>query len=221
MDRRPSFNELIGTTFSLMSGDLAVILCVIAALTIGATYTDIAAPMAGLAIGIAALVAEYYLLRRLIDRYELRSADRFAGFGSFFILGLITGLGIALGFVLLIVPGIYLSARWSMAGPALLAENEGSGEAMRRSADATRDHILPIALVWALIALPLVAGALLINGLGTMVANAEGNGGTIVALDAVFNALIYVSQVTSWYFGVAIYQLLAAPAETQLGPVFA
>ena len=203
MDRRLSFNELIGTTFSLMSGDLAVILCVIAVLTIGATYTDIAAPMAGLAIGIAALVAEYYLLRRLIDRYELRSADRFAGFGSFFILGL------------------YLSARWAMAGPALVAENEGSGEAMRRSADATRDHILPIALVWALIALPLVAGALLINGLGTMVANAEGNGGTIVALDAVFNALIYVSQVTSWYFGVAIYQLLAAPAETQLGPVFA
>lgn len=221
MNHRLSFNEVIGSTIALMTGDLPVVLGVVAVLTAISTISDFTAPFASFAIAIAVLVTQYYLTRRLIDRQALRSAERSGGFWSFVLLNIYTSLAIGLGFLLLILPGIYLSARWSMAGAALLAENEGSTAARRQSGEATRDHILPIALGWVLIVLPLIIGAFLLGGMDVIERNSGGIGVTVVALDVLFNAMIYLSQVATWYFGVAIYQLVAAPAETRFGEVFA
>ncbi|MGZ3273440.1 MAG: hypothetical protein ACXWKY_07945 [Caulobacteraceae bacterium] len=57
-------------------------------------------------------------------------------------LGLMLGAGIliALGCVLLIVPGVLLALRWSVAGPILVLEGRGVPEAMGRSVDLTRDR---------------------------------------------------------------------------------
>lgn len=50
-----------------------------------------------------------------------------------FLLGLGSAIGIALGFLLLIVPGIILYVMWSVAAPALVEENLGPTEAFGRS----------------------------------------------------------------------------------------
>jgi hypothetical protein len=43
-----------------------------------------------------------------------------------------------------------------------------------------------------------------------------------LGLSVVLNLLLYASQISIWYFGVALYQLLlASPAEAQLDEVFA
>jgi hypothetical protein len=57
-------------------------------------------------------------------------------------LGLMIGSGIltVLGFILLIVPGVLLALRWSVAGPVLVLEGRGIPESMGRSADLTRDR---------------------------------------------------------------------------------
>jgi hypothetical protein len=222
MDRKLSFNEVIGATFALMASDLPAVLGTIAVIAAVSTLLDVAAPTLSNALGIPVLVAQYYLIRRLVERQGLQSADRLGGFGSFFILGIVAGLGIGLGFVCLILPGIYLSARWSMSSAALIAENQGFGRAMSRSWDASRDHVMPIALTWALITLPFIVGALALGGVSAMSERAPGGVQvTIVVLDAISNLLLYASQVAGWYFGVALYQLLAAPAETRLDEVFA
>lgn len=222
MDRKLSFSEVIGATFALMASDLPMALGTIAAIVAASTFLDITSVTLANIIAIPVLVAQYYMTRRLIERQGLQIADRLGGFGSFFLLGIITSLGIALGFVCLILPGIYLSARWSMAGAALIAENQGSGQAMSLSWEASRDHVLPIALTWALITLPFIAGALAAGGVTAMSERAGGGlQVTFVALDALSNLLLYASQVAGWYFGVALYQLLAAPAETRLDAVFA
>jgi hypothetical protein len=58
--------------------------------------------------------------------------------GSLIIAGLVAGFGIAIGLLLLIVPGLYLLTRWSMLVPAIQLEKLSVGEAFSRSADLVR-----------------------------------------------------------------------------------
>ena len=219
MERRLSFGEVIEATFALILNDFPIVLLIIAGTTAAATTIDMTAPSAGNILNILVLVVQYYLIRHLVDRHGLRSADRLGGFGSFFVVGLITGLAVLLGFVLLIVPGFYLIARWSMVDAAVVAENRGFSDAMRRSWDATADNVLPIALAVLTISLPMIIGLTMMFAIG---ASGDERAMSGLGLSIVVNLLLYASQISIWYFGVALYQLLlAGPAKTQLGEVFA
>ncbi|RWO58779.1 hypothetical protein [Mesorhizobium sp.] len=55
-----------------------------------------------------------------------------------FAIALLVGLGVGLGFILLIVPGIMLALRWSVAVPALVQERLGVFGSMARSHDLTK-----------------------------------------------------------------------------------
>lgn len=55
-----------------------------------------------------------------------------------FLLGLLNALGIALGFLLLFVPGVILYIMWSVAAPSLVEERLGPIEAFGRSRYLTR-----------------------------------------------------------------------------------
>jgi hypothetical protein len=49
------------------------------------------------------------------------------------LLGILSTIGFAFGFLFLVVPGIILFVMWSVAGPALVEERLGPVEALRRS----------------------------------------------------------------------------------------
>jgi hypothetical protein len=51
-----------------------------------------------------------------------------------------SGILTVVGFILLIVPGVLLALRWSVAAPALVLEGRSLTEAMGRSADLTKDR---------------------------------------------------------------------------------
>jgi hypothetical protein len=53
-------------------------------------------------------------------------------------LSLLWGLGVGIGFVLLVVPGIILLMMWAVAVPSLVVEREGVFAAFRRSAELTK-----------------------------------------------------------------------------------
>jgi uncharacterized membrane protein len=55
-----------------------------------------------------------------------------------FLLGMLGAIGVALGFVLLIVPGVILYLMWSVAAPSLVEERLGPIEALGRSRYLTR-----------------------------------------------------------------------------------
>ncbi len=62
---------------------------------------------------------------------------------SFWVLlavGIVAGLGMALGLILLVVPGILIFLIWLVAGPVVVAEGTGIGRALQRSRDLTRNH---------------------------------------------------------------------------------
>jgi hypothetical protein len=53
---------------------------------------------------------------------------------------IVAGLGIALGFLALIVPGVLLALRWSVVAQVAAVEHEGWIPALRRSGALTRGH---------------------------------------------------------------------------------
>ena len=57
-----------------------------------------------------------------------------------FAVGILVGLGVGLGLLLLIVPGMMLAVRWSVAVPVRVAEGQGINSALARSATLTRHH---------------------------------------------------------------------------------
>jgi hypothetical protein len=57
-------------------------------------------------------------------------------------LDILVGLGVIVGMILLIVPGVLLALRWSLAIPALVLEGRGIQESMGRSAALTQDRRL-------------------------------------------------------------------------------
>ncbi|HET6657515.1 MAG TPA: hypothetical protein VFG61_06445 [Gaiellaceae bacterium] len=60
--------------------------------------------------------------------------------GTLVAAGLLAGIAIAIGLVLLIVPGLYLMTIWLLIIPAIMLENRGVGESFSRSHDLVRGY---------------------------------------------------------------------------------
>lgn len=65
-------------------------------------------------------------------------------------LSLSIGLLIGLGFIALIVPGVLLAIRWSLAIPVKVLEGKGVGESMSRSSELTKGNRGRIFVIWLL-----------------------------------------------------------------------
>lgn len=78
---------------------------------------------------------------------------------SFAFLGLIKGILITLGFILFVIPGIYLSIRWMFSGLLVIDQNMRPIEALRASSEMTKGHR------WKLLGFSIVSLALFILGI--------------------------------------------------------
>src|SRR3954469_24940321 len=59
---------------------------------------------------------------------------------SAIVAGILAGFGIAIGLVLLIVPGLFLLTIWSMLVPVIVLEGRSAGEAFSRSREVVRGN---------------------------------------------------------------------------------
>ncbi len=60
--------------------------------------------------------------------------------GTLILAGILAGLGIALGFILLIVPGLILLTIWAVIAPVIVLERVGVGAAFGRSRQLVKDN---------------------------------------------------------------------------------
>jgi hypothetical protein len=88
------------------------------------------------------------------------------------LLGILTWLGLTLGFVLLIVPGIILAVVWSVAIPAKVAERTGVLQAFTRSRDLTRGRRWPIFGLFLIYIILMWIIQMVIVGVGLSIAGA-------------------------------------------------
>jgi hypothetical protein len=63
---------------------------------------------------------------------------------SLIVAGILAALGIGIGFLLLIVPGLILLTFWSMLVPVIVIEGTSAGDSFKRSFDVVRGHGWPV-----------------------------------------------------------------------------
>jgi len=140
--------------------------------------------------------------------------------------GLLYGLGIGLGLVLLIVPGLYLATMWAVSGPIIVVERLGVFKAMARSGVLTQNHRWAILGLFALYAIfTLVVQGLIAltipGGWATMAALPGGSMLAVVALVA-FQAIASIVGnvgVAATYF--ELRQIKEGVEVSELANVFA
>ena len=120
-----------------------------------------------LLLSILATSAVYYYLREETEGHPagLKAAAKASleFWSRMFITRFIIGVALFVGFLLLVVPGIYLAVRLALAEPLILAEEVAGFDAMRRSWDLTKGKFWRV-LGWMVLgSLPPLAVAAMIE----------------------------------------------------------
>jgi hypothetical protein len=106
----------------------------------------------GLVAAIVSIVGYFWVQAALVETvHDVRDgrADRTIGetyravqpqLGAVILGGILAAIGIMIGLVLLIVPGLFLLTIWSMLIPVIVLERRSTGEAFTRSREVVRGH---------------------------------------------------------------------------------
>lgn len=129
----------------------------------------------------ASLVLQGAIVHATLADFNGRRADLGEALGAglrhgfpLLLLGVLTGLGLMVGFVLLIVPAIILAVVWSVAVPAKIAEGAGALQALSRSRDLTRGRRWPIFGLFLIYVVLMWILQVVVMGIGLAVASALG-----------------------------------------------
>jgi MFS family permease len=203
MQRKIRVGEVLGEAFAIYRDQAGVLLpvafwlflvaAVIEALTAGAVGLFLLSIVVSLTVGtlyqgmVVGLVSDVQDGRRESSVGDLMRSV-LPVLGPLIGAGLLAALGIAGGFLLLVVPGLYLLTIWAVVAPVIVVERRGVSDAFGRSRQLVRDNGWPV--FWTVVAAFLIA---MVAALA-FVAIAESLS-DLVLIRIVFNAL--ASMVTA------------------------
>jgi hypothetical protein len=221
MDNRLSFAAVATRMLALMAAYPATVLVPWLVLMVPSVAIDLyggdEAFRLGSFVGLIGMVAQYWATYRVLAGEGMVDPANRPSVWSFIGVTVLGGLAIALGCLFLVLPGLYLAARWIAAVPIVIGEGAKMGDAMRVSGERTESGRGAMMGLIALTALPWVAvvvGPVLAELMGVIAAYDSVPG--IVAI----NGLIHVSAILGWFAALAAY-VLSRPDEVTLGEVFA
>jgi hypothetical protein len=86
------------------------------------------------------------------------------------VVSILAGIGIVIGFILIIIPGLFLLTIWSVVAPVVVVENPGIGGAFSRSRALVKDHgwqvFAVIVIVFLIFLVVGVITAILVSSVG-------------------------------------------------------
>lgn len=141
----------------------------------------------------------------------------FAGWSAltvvvYLVASLLGGVAIGIGFLLLIVPGLLLMARWSLMPSFIVGRGMGMGEAFSESWAATREKQWTLVGFYAVL---IVAVVIVLGGLGAtlgIIELADRSGGDVLATGSVANFIVETlgnaATALGYATSVALYLLL-------------
>jgi hypothetical protein len=214
MDAKLDVGEILRETTVVLSSSAGAAAIYVVVLGAIGSAIDLYGASTNIVSTVTTVVGGFLLLRAMLLKSGLLEPGPAARFGAYFGLSLLSGLGILLGFIVLVVPGIVLIVRWLPAYAILLSEDTRVTEALSQSWDRTRSQFWPVlaavllVLVLGLVAAVIYAASDITSAVPLKAAMIAGNL-ALSLISAVFTAL-----------GVAVYRLLGARSDT-LGEVFA
>ena len=153
---------------------------------------------------LATVVGMYWLSKTFLRsrRSVVQDENRFWLYVG---LSILSAIGLVIGFLLLIVPGVILMVRWSAATGFLLSGREGVIDSFKASWEATSGNGLKIFLAGLVLIIGMIVFIGVVAGIFSLAGNVVGQ---IVGalLEALTNAVLPA-------FGIAIYCLLENSGE--------
>ena len=207
--------EIINEMIAVAQANFPLLAATTLGIVAGFSLLDMVSSGASNAINLVVTIfIQYQIVERMLaDRVP--SGPRSHRYGAMFIAGLLGGLGILVGFVMLIVPGLFLMAAWSVTTPFIVIEDKSGTAALAaswRTTAASRISIVLVVLLGCALLGIGFAGLFLFAGLG------EGTLG--VAGTIYINLLATTITVAGWVLGVAVYRLIV-PYSGAFKEVFA
>jgi len=120
--------------------------------------------------------------------------------GQLILVGIVAGIGIAIGFILIVVPGLILLTIWSVAAPVVVLERPGGLSALARSRELVRGN------GWNVFAVILLMVILVIVVSGIIEAVAD-SGGTAIGLIVRVIVSILAAPISALATAVLYYEL--------------
>lgn len=195
---------------SLLAGGLIAVVGTLMDLSLGDRGGQLVSSIASFFIG-------YHFVEYVLAR-DFGTPTGQRHYGSAFGSALLSLLGIGAGLILLIIPGLYVAARWSLANALVIGEGLGSTESLRESWHRTRHHAWAIVVCYALLAVVFLGSAV---GIGVLIfANGASPTGTPSFLESITgNVLGGALSVIASLLTCALYGLISRP-EGALDDVF-
>jgi len=164
--RALKFGKTIDKTLAVLernAGPALIFVVVVTALCVPVSYFGIGSTSLSRIFGgellrsVIGMICAYFLIVAMVRRTGLRTRTDEDAFLPYLGLSILSTLGIMLGMIALILPGIFIMARWMLAQPLLIARGAGVKEALGESWDRTRGSEFLIIGVAVTLLLPLIA----------------------------------------------------------------
>jgi hypothetical protein len=159
MDRKLEVGKTLSDAFAIYRDQAGVLLPVafwlflLVAVVEALTGGELALLWIGIVVSLAVSTLYQGMVVGLVDDVRDGRRDHSVGelmrsvapvVGSLIGTGLLAGLGIAAGFFLLIVPGLFLLTIWAVIAPVIVIERKGVFESFGRSRQLVRDNGWPV-----------------------------------------------------------------------------
>lgn len=233
MNRKIDVGGTISEAFSVYGANAGVLLPVafwlflVVAILNGIAGSSLVLILLAMAVGVAAgtlyqgmvvnLVRDVQDGRRDFSAGELlRSATPFIAplIGA----GILAGLGIAVGFFLLLVPGLILLTIWSVIAPVIVVENSGVMDSFGRSRELVRGNGWPVFGVIIVAFLIVLAGSIFFTAIASAIADGPLLRIVFSALASTITAPISALVAAVLYFRLRAFEGAPAPGNPA-GPV--
>jgi len=164
--RELKIGKIIDKTLGVLERNampVAIFVLVLTAASLPITYVSVASKAPLTAAGgqllqsVVGIVCSYFLLMAMMRRTGLQSASGEDVFLPYLGMSILSALAVMLGVIALVLPGLFLMVRWSIAQPVIVARGGGVMASLGESWERTRGNEFPIFVAALALLVPAIA----------------------------------------------------------------